>query len=797
MLRPLPLLAACAALGAVQAAADDWPQFRRDERRTAASKDRLTLPLTDVWSAPSGGLVVWKGRAFYMGADGRSSAVVCADMRTGATLWRQRLVKSSRTVEPLNEQNPLAVSADGVVFAPDSTPGSVLRAFRATDGAPLATYSSAVDGRATPQVVLFDAAPGQRVVPVQSRPSNHGAFLVRGNEAVPATLADAFVRWTPGTPPSITSFAHLAPQLSGDPHPVIALLGGFPPAQVGSHLVIGGMTALGLGDRPHKQMLGVFDGHNCLWHRDYGWSLGIPSVEQDLIFTGAGGISATRAILAHDARTGAVRWTFAPGGLPPDAVGTMSAVVGSGGRFRSFGGPMSDAAPNAFRVNPGLVVTGRRVYGQVGAAVAALDAKTGAPIWAHSLAPRDSVTSVVATPEHLLVALRSPARREDPDRLLVLSLDSGKLNWNVAAPPATGLALSNGLLYMSGRGRTLALGPAERTFRLAIDSPRKADYDPSAGQPPAEREEPNEPQPGAAEEQPAAPVRALADASVLRLQWGEPLPELLRKARERRAATPGMPLLLSLDWLDSRRASIRGGNPWDARQIGAFASACGALAAEVTPEHFDLAPEANVWAARDPSRLETLRQLLRAAKQAVQQSSPETKTLMSFNVEVLRRTYGRGSLRPFGELTLPQDEVEAQLRLLLPEVDELGLASTPQAGFRTPEEIPGDYLLGLKRILPQKPIVVTRLTVHADATTRTGELQEAAFLKRLIQTAYWLDAPMVAYPDAVPANRPVAGAAPGAEERPNLAQEVWRTTLAWKRVTRLSAPAADLDKIPM
>src|SRR5262245_47760854 len=91
--------AACLVAGwliAVPARADDWPQFRRDARRTGASSDAVRLPLTQVWDSQAGGgrllshgAAVWHGRVFYTDDEGGRRALVCADARTGVPLWRQ------------------------------------------------------------------------------------------------------------------------------------------------------------------------------------------------------------------------------------------------------------------------------------------------------------------------------------------------------------------------------------------------------------------------------------------------------------------------------------------------------------------------------------------------------------------------------------------------------------------------------------------------------------------------------------------------------------------------------------
>lgn len=153
------MLSLAAGLAPTGARADDWLQFRHDERRTNASKDRLALPLTDLWSIPIGQrapATVWRGRLCFIGRDARSRTLVCADGRTGVFLWMRRL---TGLPQPVPFETGPAVTASGVVYVGDWDPTYHLipvtgpaqlrdighqhfhvRVFRALDGQAVGSY---------------------------------------------------------------------------------------------------------------------------------------------------------------------------------------------------------------------------------------------------------------------------------------------------------------------------------------------------------------------------------------------------------------------------------------------------------------------------------------------------------------------------------------------------------------------------------------------------------------------------------------------------------------------------------
>jgi hypothetical protein len=273
---------------------------------------------------------------------------------------------------------------------------------------------------------------------------------------------------------------------------------------------------------------------------------------------------------------------------------------------------------------------------------------------------------------------------------------------------------------------------------------------------------------------------------------------LVRQARARREAAPDVPMVLSLEWLTADRSSVVGGEaqaPWAPERLEAFATACRQLAAAVRPEHFDVAPEVNVFLTRQPGRRDAVLQLVQRARQAIPGVSPGTKVLVSFNAEVLSGRYGRGMYLPFGKLPAPRPEEREGLRSLIDQVDEVGLTSWPQAAHTRGLELPGDHLLAVRMALGDKPLLITKLAVWYDEQRPARAFEQTAFLKRFFQTCYWLDALVVAYPDLVTdAMSGELALRVGGQARPALA--VWQDVLSWKRVERLSALEQEDDRRP-
>jgi hypothetical protein len=168
---PVTVLLLLAGLCAARAAhSDDWPQFRRDSSRSAASLDRIKLPLTEVWSwttradrtarvvhildSPLFHASVWRDRVFFVAAEGSTRSVVCADAKTGAVLWRQALAARSLGSGHTDSIGPV-VSKQGVVFAYDVEPRYQVSGGHGTGAGGFGTDGS-VRQRADAEVALHE-----------------------------------------------------------------------------------------------------------------------------------------------------------------------------------------------------------------------------------------------------------------------------------------------------------------------------------------------------------------------------------------------------------------------------------------------------------------------------------------------------------------------------------------------------------------------------------------------------------------------------------------------------------------
>jgi hypothetical protein len=685
-----------------------------------------------------------------------------------------------------------------------------------------------------------------------------GPPLIGGEEVTATGSADLFFRWNPGRYAQHLRLIHPRPEHWEPNFVPETQFARYPVAQCPGGVLLGsdyanGFVAVLSPDAPDNRYL--------RWHRDWPFSLGLPAVYGDEILLGAGLGDATRAIVSLDAGSGVTRWTYAPEGLLPDRLrGDMASVTWnidyyvpgtsldvprstpSGGTGASGRGPGpalpgrsrpsppagqdsalrldtshrivsrgTQAAPilttvGAHATNPGLVATGKRVYGVVCGRVVALDTETGKLLWewqphaaGRAVPP---ITTLVAASTHLFLCQSMIPAPFQLARLIALRLEDGKEEWSSEIPGTGSLVLTRGLVILSVGENIHTYAPAERTFRLAIDSSRSVDYEPPRDEEELPKGAPDaapEPKPEGADKPEAAKKPSeerLADATVLRLRWGAPLEEMVTQVKARRLAAPGAPMLLVMDWMDATRSAavgLGGGRTFAPDRVAAFARACGQLAAIAHPAHFDLAPEVNVYLAHHPERFEAVGALLREAAQRVKEASGGTQTALSLNVECLTRRYGRKEYQLFGPVERSQMPAFAGLLPLIQEVEEVGLASRPQAAFGRAADLPGDYFLSLREALGKKPVLVTQLSVKVDEQVPSGEAEQAGFVKRLLQACYWLDAPLVAYPEAVPPEKgnPFA-LKDGDQPRPALA--VWRDTLAWKRVRRLSSELARAGK---
>jgi outer membrane protein assembly factor BamB len=656
-----------------------------------------------------------------------------------------------------------------------------------------------------------------------------GPPLLLGDEFIATGMSELFVRWRA---PDLTP--NLGKREIGVHHPLPGIdpnlsnwarFGGFPPVPVSGGIVVG-------EDSSHR-FLGTLEAVENAWHRDVRNTLGIPAVGSGSLYVGVGGMGASRGIMSVDASSGTPHWAYAPSGLPPDAVRTVTRPSLDTSFVGWYLGPAApDDAPRnpngslgAVELNPvtpprifrsqrllnslelvspfapghwssgGLVVNGGLVYGEADGTIVALNDATGAPKWRHALPPRSIVRSLVGTREHLIACVsvtrggREPVWASTGDRetrLVALRLEDGKPVWEEQVERAGNLVAADGLVFFTN-GSLRVYGPAERTFRLAVDSSERSDYRLRAPEAPLAEPAPA-PAPGEPASMPAQPSeQAVADAAIVRLTWGVPVGQMVERVRARRTvAPPGTPLVLSLDRLNATRTAWTDAatqRPFTAEWQKEYAAVCAQLAAAARPEHFDILPEINAYLARAPQDLAEVRELIRTVVPEVRRASPNTRVSVSLNCELLAGRYGRGDYRPFGPPPDPGRVTLAQVLEIAALVDEVGLTSYPQAAFLRPADMPPDYLLSARKVLNGKPVLLTRMAVKLDEKVPTGQLLQAWLVRRILQNCYWLEAPVVAYPDLVVEEK-TAGAAPlalrvGKEPRTGLAtwQEVIRRPL--------------------
>lgn len=182
----LLILALSAALG-TRLAADDWPQYRKDSGRSAASRDKLRPPLADIWSWSSRlrdghtslfNCAVWRDRVFFTACENGKRWLVGADARTGTVHWRQPLDATKLRFELSDSVGP-AVSASGLVFVYDwlspkandkQTVQSLSRgrsftvtAFQAESGSYVDAFPLAAGNGVLPRLSLLHTAEGQAI----------------------------------------------------------------------------------------------------------------------------------------------------------------------------------------------------------------------------------------------------------------------------------------------------------------------------------------------------------------------------------------------------------------------------------------------------------------------------------------------------------------------------------------------------------------------------------------------------------------------------------------------------------
>ena len=634
-----------------------------------------------------------------------------------------------------------------------------------------------------------------------------GPPLIRDEALIATTEDDSLVRWKPFPRPDEFPLyqVHITHPLSGSPDdPPPTLFNGVPPTSLSSGYV--------LGTDAFNRFLATVDpaSPRAAVHVDLSNSLGVPATHQGHMFVGLGGSAATRGIAAVDGLSGKAAWVYAPNGLPHESPNKTKGYA-----------PGQPAASHW--LNPGVAVTDGQVFAEVEGAIVALERDTGKLRWRYPLTGTVA-RSIVASADYLFVCLsRSRAVRKpvwdelgaSENSLVALKLADGKLAWEQPVPRAGNLAVAEGLLFLTDGGLHV-YGPAERIFRLAADSPHPEDYLPAETRHPADAEavdkaekpdpsevsatptKPNETngQTNGANGAQAAPLpkrpRTVADATCLYLRVG-PAESLAARVRERRKLAPQTPMLLSLDPLDSGRLAWLdnlGGQPLSAEWIAGYARLCAALADAGHPEHFEVLPDVNVYLNRFPEKAASVHDLLSAATRAIHAASPATRVCASLNQEVLSGQYGRGTFLPFGKLPETGKQRLADLLAVLSPVDEFGLSAYPQSAYSQTSLMPVNYFQASAQALSGKPLLITRLAVRLDERVSVAEQEQERFLRLLFRSAYWLDAPLICYPELVRDRDDPRDASQVLRvgDTTRKALDVWQAVLSWKRVERRETP---------
>lgn len=738
-----------------------------------------------------------------------------------------------------------------------------LRAFNGVTGAPLGEFplpSGFPRRQFNPLITRLFLVKG--TLALLPGPSSHwnlsqrpllGPALLTGDRLAVASEGDLVVQWQPGAPALVTrlcfpwkpKFLDLETPAKLQGFPLVQVNGGIAVADDASHRFLG---VLGVGprweiletSRPERRL---GSGAAMIWYESMPWSMGIASATQDTLLIGCGGLNAQDSIAAFDPQSGLPRWTY-PRLLTPDPIAEYLdrwVVTLIGGRVIppdeefaakwEFHSRALQSHPDAILPKPrrirmdrddweifipheealsgqlrnlGLISSPEQVYGFVGQDLVAINIGTGKPLWTRPLRHGTRPLALIGAKDYLVV-LQDSGPRKAP-LLLGISRESGKLEWTTRLERPGQLVTAYSMVFVCEDGRLTAYAPAERTYRLAVDSDRREDYQrpvqietEPTDSPPADEVKSN-PTPEISDDpQTQLPEPdGLGDASLLRLSWSESTEALLAKIKARRQTVPGVPLSVVLDWLDRTRservyATARGG--WTPAEIAAFAQTCAALAEAAQPDHFEVASEVNVYLARHPEEVEQVRALVRAARSAIARVSPHTRVLISYNCEVLGEVYGRTHYFPFGTLPVVKRNDRQAAITLAAEVEEVGLTTRPQSGFIQPGQIGPRYFLARKLELGNKPVVITHLETRFDETDAAAMTQKQ-FLRRLFQVTYWLDARLIAYSTSIQERNPAlpdVALLNGTVHRPALAH--WKDTLGWRWVEKLTADPFPLDTV--
>lgn len=114
-------------IGLPSAYSDDWPQFRRDANRSAASRDSLRFPLKEAWTwetksrydhTPLYYASVWRGHVYFTAMQGEKRYLICAEADTGKVKWSHQLA-APKLAFALSDVAGPAVGSDGKVYVYD------------------------------------------------------------------------------------------------------------------------------------------------------------------------------------------------------------------------------------------------------------------------------------------------------------------------------------------------------------------------------------------------------------------------------------------------------------------------------------------------------------------------------------------------------------------------------------------------------------------------------------------------------------------------------------------------------
>lgn len=324
-----------------------------------------------------------------------------------------------------------------------------------------------------------------------------GHPIIVNEQYVALSYDDVLARWKPRSGADFITIAHPAP---GTPEPdltPVANFGGYPLAKTSSGLF--------LADDQISPFVSLFtDTRTPRWHMDIMNRLGVPAVANDLVYTNAGGDNALDGIVALNPASGEIAWQFAPNGYVTEPVGIIDRISRreadpiekallklKGEEIKKTTGrsveipttitstqasPMINA-PHGHWLNPGLVTTHNRVYGQVGKQVVALQQGDGKQVWQWDLQSGETVRSIAADKSHLFISLDR--------RLVVLDLESGKEEFVKQTPRGGILTIASGMVFLAMGTLDPAAKDGGILMAFETSKPEDAPAEPAPVPPPA------------------------------------------------------------------------------------------------------------------------------------------------------------------------------------------------------------------------------------------------------------------------------------------------------------------------